>query len=110
MRILLDECLPRQLKNEIVGHSILTVQEMGWSSMKNGVLLKQMIGQFDVFITIDGNLQYQQNLSNAQIAVIVLKASNSKLESLKPLMADVRKRLNTIQLGEIVRFEAQKKQ
>jgi len=105
MRVLIDECLPRQLKREIVGHDVLTVKEMGWAGTKNGALLRKMIGQFDVFVTIDGNLQYQQDLRNAQIAVIVLKATSSRIESLRPLMVEVCEKLNNIQPGEIVRFE-----
>jgi len=104
MHILIDECLPRKLKRELPGHDVSTVQEMGWSGVKNGGLLRQMIGQFDVFVTIDGNLEYQQNLSEAQIAVIVLKAVNSKLESLRPLMPAVREKLHDLKAGEIARF------
>jgi hypothetical protein len=63
MRILLDESLSWELKMELPGHEVRTVQEMGWSSMKNGELLARGAGQFDVFITADQNLRYQQNLS-----------------------------------------------
>jgi hypothetical protein len=65
MRILIDECLPRKLKQELSGHAVSTVQEMGWSSVKNGALLSLMTGQFDAFVTVDGNLEYQQNLSKS---------------------------------------------
>ncbi|MBK8029147.1 MAG: DUF5615 family PIN-like protein [Chloroflexi bacterium] len=85
MRILIDECLPRKLKREFPDHDVATVQEMGWSGVKNGALLRAMVGQFDVFVTVDGNLEYQQNLSEAEIAVIVLKALNNKLETFLPL-------------------------
>ena len=57
MRILIDECLPRKLKNELPTHNVSTVQEMGWSGIKNGALLRLMVEQFDVFVTIDGNLE-----------------------------------------------------
>lgn len=105
MRILIDECLPRKLKNELADYDVSTVQEMGWSGVKNGALLHLMIDQFDVFVTVDGNLQYQQNLSSAEIAVVVLKAVNNKYETLLPLMTGVRQRLTTLKPGEIVRFE-----
>jgi len=104
MHILIDECLPRKLKRELPDHEVSTVQEMGWSGVKNGALLRKMTGQFDVFVTIDGNLEYQQNLSKAKIAVIVLKALNSKIESLLPLMPTVREKLSKLQPGEIARF------
>jgi hypothetical protein len=105
MRILIDECLPRKLKPELTDHMVSTVQEMGWSGVKNGKLLRLMVGQFEVFVTIDGNLTYQQNLSNVDIIVIVLKAANSKIESLLPLMPAVREALKTLKAGTIARFE-----
>ena len=63
MRILLDESLPIELRDELPQHSIRSVQEMGWSAQKNGDLLRCAVGQFDVFLTADQNLQYQQNVS-----------------------------------------------
>jgi hypothetical protein len=68
MRILVDECLPRKLKKELLGHEVRTVPEMGWASRKNGELLKFMSGQFDVFLTIDGSLRYQHDLAKLQVA------------------------------------------
>ena len=104
MRILIDECLPRKLKRELSDYDVSTVAEMGWSGLKNGTLLQKMVGQVDVFVTIDGNLEYQQNLSKAQIALVILKAQNSKLESLLPLMPAVRAKLASLKSGEIARF------
>jgi len=63
MRILLDESLPRRLKTEFVGHEVATVAERGWSGVKNGELLTLAAERFDVFVTADQNLQYQQNLA-----------------------------------------------
>jgi hypothetical protein len=104
MRILIDECLPRRLKRELPGQEVSTVTENGWSGIKNGALLRLMTGKFDVFVTIDGNLEYQQDLSKAEIAVVVLKALNNKLETLLPLMPSVRLQLNDLKPGEIARF------
>lgn len=104
MRILLDECLPRKLKREFHGYEVSTVPEMGWSGLKNGALLREMAGIFDVFVTIDGNLQYQQNLTERYIAVVVLNAANNTLVSLLPLMPQVRQHLTTLRPGEIVRI------
>ena len=61
MRILLDECVPRKLTRELPGHECRTVTEMGWAGIKNGRLLRLAENQFDVFLTADQNLQYQQN-------------------------------------------------
>lgn len=106
MRILIDECLPKKLKRELPGHDVMTVQERGWSSKKNGELLRLLQGEFDVFLTGDQNLTYQQNLSNATVAVVVLVAPNNRIESLKPLMPKVQEILKTIQPGEVVQVRA----
>ena len=68
MRVLLDECLPRRLKRELVGHDVRTAPEMGWASKTNGELLALASAEFDVFLTSDRNLSRQQNLSAFDIA------------------------------------------
>ena len=102
MKILVDECLPRKLKHELPGHEVSTVPEMGWAGKKNGELLQLMNGQFDVFITIDGNMHYQQQLSEMHIAFVILKASNNKLDALKKLMPDVLVSIEDIQPGTVI--------
>ena len=62
MKVLLDECVPRKLKRELTEHEVLTVTEYGWSGIKNGKLLTLAEAEFDVFLTIDQNLKYQQNV------------------------------------------------
>ena len=86
MRVLLDECLPRRLKRELVGHDARTAPEMGWASKRNGELLALAVGQFEVFLTADRNLSYQQDLSAFEIAIVVLVARSNRLEDLRPLM------------------------
>lgn len=88
-RVLLDECLPKKLKREFVNCLVSTVPEMGWAGKKNGELMTAAFGQFDVFVTADQNLQYQQNLTYANIGVIVLIAINNRIETLSPLMPKV---------------------
>ena len=102
MKILLDECLPKRLKRELVGHEVQTVPEAGWTGKKNGVLLKLMVEKFDVFITVDQNMQYQQSLEDIPIAFVVLVAHNNKLETLQPLIAKVLSVVSTIQPGQVV--------
>lgn len=63
MRVLLDECVPRALGKELVGHDVRTVTEAGWEGMKNGELLQLAAGLFDVLLTVDRNLEYQQNFA-----------------------------------------------
>ena len=106
MRILIDECLPRKLKNALSEHDVTTVPEAGWSGRKNGELLRLMIGKFDVFITIDNNLEYQQQLRDQSVSFIVLSAKNNKLESLLPLIPDVEVALMSILPGQVVKIEA----
>ena len=89
MRILLDESLPIELRDELPQHSIRSVQEMGWSALKNGELLRCTVGQFDVFLTADQNLQYQQNVRNLPVAVAVLVAKSNRIQSLRPLIPDL---------------------
>lgn len=102
MRILLDECLPRKLKRTIVGHDVATVQERGWSSKKNGELLRLMDGTVDVFLTSDQNLRYQQNLATIRFSIIVLVVPDNHLPTLQPLMLQVQSLLDTIRPGTVI--------
>jgi hypothetical protein len=103
MRILLDECIPRPLKKELTSHDVHTVPEMGWSGKKNGELLALMVSQgFEVFVTVDQNLSYQQNLRAGGLAVIVLIAPSNRLADLLPLIPSVHATLTTIQPGDLV--------
>ncbi|CAN5754435.1 hypothetical protein BH23GEM7_BH23GEM7_24340 [soil metagenome] len=71
MRVLLDDCVPQKRRRELPGHEVRTVVEAGWSGMKNGPLLRLAAEQFDVLLTVDTNVQYQQNLARFPIAVVV---------------------------------------
>src|SRR3954447_25554465 len=102
MRILLDECLPRQLRRDLIGHESATVGSMRWAGTKNGALLRRAETQFDVFLTADRSLQYQQNLHNVQIAIVVLIAPDTQVETLRPLIPQVLSTLQTIQPGEVI--------
>jgi len=79
MKILIDEYLPRKLKRELPGHEVKTIPEAGWAGKKNGALLRLMAAEYDVFITIDNNLEDQQQLSAQPVGFIVLSAVNNKL-------------------------------
>ena len=89
MRVLLDECLPRRLKRELIGHDARTAPEMGWASKRNGQLLALAVGQFDAFLTADRNLSYQQDVSSFDIAIVVLDAGSNRFEDLRTLMPRV---------------------
>ena len=102
MRVLLDECLPRQLTRELVGHQAQTVPDLGWASKENGELLALAAGRFDVFLTVDRNLSYQQDLSRFRIGVVVLVAAGNRLADLRPLMPRVLEALPGVRPGELV--------
>ncbi len=96
MRILLDESLPRTLRGVLPGHDVKTVAEMGWASVQNGELLRRAVGQFDVLLTADQNIQFQQNLDALPVSVITLVARSNRIEELSPLMPAVLEVLQTL--------------
>lgn len=79
-RVLLDHCVPRPLRDQLVGCDVSTAHELGWSQLKNGELLDAAeAGGFDVLITSDKNLRFQQNLSSRRIAIIELPTNRLSL-------------------------------
>jgi predicted nuclease of predicted toxin-antitoxin system len=104
VRILLDEQLPRQLVREISGHLIRTVQQQGWAGLGNGELLRRAAAAgFEIFVTADQSLQFQQNLSGSPIGVIVLVAPSNALEDLIPLVPALLQAVAEVTPGEIRR-------
>lgn len=107
MLILLDECMPKRFKKDLQGFTVRSVAQMGWASKKNGVLLNLMKrAGFDVFITIDSNLTYQQNLKDADLAVVVLSAKTNRHDDLKVIIPTLRALLETIEAGKIYHLKA----
>jgi hypothetical protein len=102
MRVLLDECLPRRLKIHLAGYQVLTVPEAGWAGRKNGDLLRAASGLIDVFITVDGNMVYQQHLATLPFAVVVLSAHSNRLDDLLPLVPQLIATLTSVQVGQVV--------
>ena len=82
MKILLDECVPWPMHKLLAGHECMTAQRRGWGGIKNGELLKRAEAQFDLFITSDQGIQYQQNLSGRRIAILQLSTNK-----LRPIVA-----------------------
>ena len=90
MKVLLDENLPHALRREIVGHDVFTVQYLGWSGLKNGMLLARAVAaKFDVFVTIDSGIAHQQNLSTVPIHLIVLVSPSNDMDDLLALVPDL---------------------
>lgn len=102
MKILIDECLPKKFKWELEENKTSTVPEMGWEGKKNGELLALMPLEFDVFITVDSNMSYQQNLKKYDIAFIQLSASSNRFDDLLPLMDSVKQHLKTIKVDDMI--------
>jgi predicted nuclease of predicted toxin-antitoxin system len=101
MRILLDECVPRGLRKELPGHEVVTVAEAGWAGVKNGELLQLAARQFDLLLTVDRNLEYQQNFAGLALAVIVIHAPSNDVAVLRPLMPAVLAALSETKPGKV---------
>lgn len=106
MRILLDESLPHDLAPLIDGHTVSTVQDQGWSSVKNGRLLALAATRFEVFITADRNLEFQQNLAKLPIAVVVLVARKNRIQDIQPLLPSLARALNHIAPRTLTKVDA----
>jgi predicted nuclease of predicted toxin-antitoxin system len=98
MKILLDECVPWPLHRFLPGHTCTSVQAQGWSGVRNGELLERAEGQFDVFITSDQNLRYQQNLTGKRIGILEL--STNDLRRIQAASALIEEAIGKIQLSE----------
>ncbi|HEV8120652.1 MAG TPA: DUF5615 family PIN-like protein [Candidatus Polarisedimenticolia bacterium] len=103
MRVLLDECLPRKLKAELAEHQVRTAQEEGWAGFKNGALLQVASSRFDVFLTVDRGVAFQQNVTDLPIAVVLIMARSNRLRDLRPLLPEVRQALPRAKAGSVTR-------
>jgi predicted nuclease of predicted toxin-antitoxin system len=106
MKILLDEDLPRRLRHYFPGHEAVTVLWMGWGGVQNGNLLDLVEAHgFDIFVTGDQGIPFQQNLRKRQIAFIVLVARNNQFETLEPLMSKAQEAVEGARPGTVVYIE-----
>ena len=103
MRVLLDECLPRRLKDCLLGCICQTVREMGWAGRSKRSLLTIAESLFDGFVTMEANLDYQQNLQGRRFWAIVLRARSNRYEDLAPLGPAITAALEAIKAGTVVR-------
>ena len=99
MRILLDECVDRRFAAELPEHQVKTAPQMGWAGVKNGSLMKLAESAFDVFITVDRNLSFQQNLAAYDIAVIVIGSTSNRYQDLAAFGAKVLAALEGVKPG-----------
>lgn len=101
MRILLDECLPKDLAGELSGHTVRTVPQAGWASISNGKLLRLIAGsgQFDLFVTVDKNLPHQNKTAELPFAVVVLRAKSNRLVHVVPFAKEILERSEEFRPG-----------
>ena len=103
MRVLIDENLPRKLAGHLKGHECRTVAECGWAGKRNGELLSLAEPEFDVLLTLDKNIPYQQNLKSGRIAILIVRAHSNRIQDLLPVIPDCLVALQSIEPGQVVR-------
>ena len=101
VRVLLDENLPRALAAELREHQVTTVQTAGWSGTKNGELLRRARAHFDVLLTMDRGLRYQQNRSMLSLSVLIIRAPSNRMVHLEPLVENILMTLRELKPGQL---------
>ena len=105
MRILLDENLDWRLARSLPGHEVESVQRNGWAGIKNGELLARAEGVFDVFVTMDGNIAFQQSYARLRLAIVTLRARSNRLRDTEPLMPRLLASLSALTPGTLTVVE-----
>ena len=105
MKLLLDECVTRHVKRDLAGHEVHSVEDAGFKGLENGDLLRAAAGAYEVLITVDRNIPYQQNIASLNIAILILAGKRNSYARLKPLLPLALKALETIKPGDVVRIE-----
>ena len=104
MKVLIDECLPRRLKNHLTEHDCLTVPEAGLAGKRNGELISLAEQQkYEIFLTMDKGVEYEQNVRALSLAIIILRARSNRLADLVPYVSDCLEQMKSIKPGEVVR-------
>jgi len=106
MRLLLDECVPKRLGRLLAPHDVQTVQQAGWGGLKNGDLLTRAAEAFDVFVTVDQGIRYQQNIVAYDICVAALAARTNDIKDLSPLVPQLLEVLVDAKPGQVLRVAA----
>ena len=101
MRVLLDENLPHDLIEALEGHSVSTVQGLGWAGIKNGDLLKRASGLIDALVTMDRKLEHEHDLSVLTFGVVVVRARSNRVSDLLPLVPRLLSALNRVGPGKV---------
>jgi hypothetical protein len=103
MKILLDECVPWPMHKFLPAHVCITAQQHGWGGIKNGDLLRQAEGEFDLFITSDQNIRYQQNLAGRRIPILEL--STNSIRRIRAAEALIQSAIAALKPGEFRRLD-----
>jgi hypothetical protein len=103
MKILFDECVPWPLAKQLIGHECSQAQQCGWGGVKNGELLRVADPHFSLFITSDQGIEYQQNLKECRMAILLLTTNN--LRRVMAAIGEIRLAIQTIQPGEFRRLD-----
>ncbi len=106
MRILLDESVPWRLGRHLTGHSFTSVQKHGWASIKNGKLLALAAGEFDVLLTADKGMEYQQNPGTLPVAILVVRAKSNRMDDLLLAVPAILKALEALEPRTLTRVAA----
>jgi hypothetical protein len=99
--VFLDECVDRRLARDITSHEVRTARDQGWTGIANGRLLALVAQSFDVFVTVDRNLAFQQNVATLPIAVVVLRARTNRLADLRPLLSELMRAITSSPRGVV---------
>jgi predicted nuclease of predicted toxin-antitoxin system len=100
-RVLFDENMPRKLRHDLAEFDIRTAQEEGWASFRNGELLRRAAERFDVLVTLDHGIEYQQNLTGLRIAVVIVHVRDARLRNVRRLTALIRDAISSVARGEV---------
>src|SRR5215472_9409171 len=106
MRVLLDEQLPLDLSVELRGHMVDTVVSRGWAGIKNGELLDRMRGQYDVLVTMDRGIEFQQQIGALPFGIVVVRARSNRMQDLRPIVSSIISAIDAVKPGLVQRVGA----
>ena len=107
MRVLLDENLPVDLTAELVGHEVATITGLGWAGIKNSELLHRAQMRFEVLVTMDRNLKFQQNIAGFELGILLVLAHSNRMVYLRPMVPAILEAIEEARPGELRRVGAE---
>jgi len=102
MNVLFDACVPRPLRKHLPGIDIKTAYEMGWAHLLNGHLLRTAQQDFDVLLTVDRGIRYQQPAHEFEIGIVIVLVFNNNVKSFLPLLDEIREAISRVKPGEVL--------